>query len=53
MGEIPLIKKPEHILRAEEKIAALHEAEQYKQIGNAVAVHMGEWIGRELIRYFN
>lgn len=28
-------------------------ADAYRQIGNAVPVHMGEWIGRELIRYFN
>lgn len=25
----------------------------YKLIGNAVPVHMGEWIGREAMRYFN
>lgn len=25
----------------------------YKQIGNGVAVHVGEWIGKELIKYFN
>lgn len=25
----------------------------YRQIGNGVAVQMGEWVGRELIRYFN
>lgn len=25
----------------------------YKLIGNAVAVHMGEWIGKEVMRYFN
>lgn len=27
--------------------------EAYKQIGNAVPVPMAEWIGRELIKYFN
>jgi len=25
----------------------------YKLIGNAVPVHMGEWIGNEAMRYFN
>jgi DNA (cytosine-5)-methyltransferase 1 len=25
----------------------------YKLIGNAVAVQMGEWIGREAMKYFN
>jgi len=25
----------------------------YKLIGNAVPVHMGEWVGREAVRYFN
>lgn len=25
----------------------------YKLIGNAVPVHMGEWVGREAMRYFN
>jgi DNA (cytosine-5)-methyltransferase 1 len=25
----------------------------YKLIGNAVPVHMGEWAGKELMRYFN
>lgn len=29
------------------------ENEQYKQIGNAVAVPVGRWIGQELMRYFN
>lgn len=28
-------------------------ADAYRQIGNAVPVHMGEWIGNQLIRYFN
>jgi DNA (cytosine-5)-methyltransferase 1 len=28
-------------------------AEQYKQIGNAVAVDMGRWVGKELMHYFN
>lgn len=27
--------------------------EQYRQIGNGVAVPVGEWIGREFTRYFN
>lgn len=27
-------------------------AEQYRQIGNGVAVPVGEWAGRELVRYF-
>lgn len=27
--------------------------QQYRQIGNGVAVPVGEWIGRELLRYFN
>lgn len=27
--------------------------EQYRQIGNGVAVPVGEWAGRELVRYFN
>lgn len=25
----------------------------YRQIGNAVPVHMGEWIGKEAVKYFN
>ncbi|MEO5570397.1 MAG: DNA cytosine methyltransferase [Bacteroidia bacterium] len=25
----------------------------YKLIGNAVPVHMGKWIGRESVKYFN
>jgi DNA (cytosine-5)-methyltransferase 1 len=25
----------------------------YKLIGNAVPVHMGAWVGREAMRYFN
>jgi len=25
----------------------------YKLIGNAVPVHMGAWIGKEAVRYFN
>ncbi|HET6990078.1 MAG TPA: DNA cytosine methyltransferase [Bacteroidia bacterium] len=29
------------------------ENEQYRQIGNAVPVPMGQWIAKELIRYFN
>lgn len=29
------------------------QAEQYKQIGNAVAVPVGRWIGQELTKYFN
>lgn len=29
------------------------EGQQYVQIGNAVAVPMARWIGKELIRYFN
>lgn len=28
------------------------ENQQFKQIGNAVAVPVGEWIGREILRYF-
>lgn len=28
------------------------EQEQYRQIGNGVAVPVGEWLGRELVRYF-
>jgi DNA (cytosine-5)-methyltransferase 1 len=29
------------------------ECDAYRQIGNAVAVPMGKWIGENLIRYFN
>lgn len=29
------------------------ETEQYRQIGNAVAVPVGRWIGQQLMRYFN
>jgi len=29
------------------------DREAYKQIGNAVAVPVGRWIGQQLIRYFN
>jgi len=29
------------------------EPQQYKQIGNGVAVPVGRWAGRELVRYFN
>lgn len=29
------------------------ERNAYKQIGNAVAVPVGEWIGKQLIKYFN
>ena len=29
------------------------ENQAYKQIGNGVAVHMAEWVGKELVRYFN
>lgn len=28
------------------------QAEQYRQIGNGVAVPVAEWLGRELVRYF-
>jgi site-specific DNA-cytosine methylase len=27
-------------------------AEQYRQIGNGIAVPVGEWAGHELVRYF-
>jgi DNA (cytosine-5)-methyltransferase 1 len=27
--------------------------QQYRQIGNGVAVPVGEWAARELVRYFN
>lgn len=27
--------------------------DQYRQIGNGVAIPVGEWVGRELVRYFN
>lgn len=29
------------------------DSQAYKQIGNGVAVPVGEWAGRELVRYFN
>ncbi len=29
------------------------ENQSFKQIGNGVAVPMAEWIGRELVKYFN
>lgn len=29
------------------------ENQQFKQIGNGVVVQLGEWIGKELIKYFN
>lgn len=29
------------------------DADIYKQIGNAVPVPMGEWVGKQLIKYFN
>ena len=25
----------------------------YRQIGNAVAVPMGRWIGKQIVKYFN
>ena len=30
-----------------------HKRFSYKLIGNAVPVHMGAWVGREAVRYFN
>ncbi|HCY40459.1 MAG TPA: DNA (cytosine-5-)-methyltransferase [Prolixibacteraceae bacterium] len=29
------------------------ENQQFKQIGNGVAVNMAEWIGKEILKYFN
>lgn len=29
------------------------DSEIYKQVGNAVSVPMGEWIGQQMIKYFN
>ncbi|MCE5225754.1 MAG: DNA cytosine methyltransferase [Porphyromonadaceae bacterium] len=29
------------------------ESDIYRQIGNGVAVPLGEWIGKEAYRYFN
>jgi DNA (cytosine-5)-methyltransferase 1 len=29
------------------------DSDAYRQIGNGVAVPMAEWVGRELVRYFN
>jgi len=29
------------------------DRDAYKQIGNAVAVNMGEWVGSQIFRYFN
>ena len=33
--------------------ANLYFSDAYRQIGNGVAVPMAEWVGRELMRYFN
>lgn len=30
-----------------------HKRSSYKLIGNAVPVHMGEWIGTQAMKYFN
>jgi site-specific DNA-cytosine methylase len=29
------------------------DSDAYRQIGNGVPVHLAEWVGKELIKYFN
>ncbi|WP_228467725.1 DNA cytosine methyltransferase [Listeria seeligeri] len=30
-----------------------NDNDAYKQIGNAVPVNMGQWVGENIIKYFN